>query len=104
MTGSWRCTCRQTFVPTGGTLGTVTGCTLGGAIGLTLGIRGGGMSSVESHTGSCVQLPLPSQSHSQVQLAWAVGAAVRSSAGMAVVMMRTRWTVGVGRGCASESR
>ena len=73
-------------------------------MGRALGIRGGGMSSVESQSGSCVQLPLPSQSHSQRQPAWAAGAAVRSRAVMAVVMMRTLWTVGVGRGCASESR
>jgi hypothetical protein len=52
----------------------------GGIAGGCASGRGGGTSSTLSHTGMCLQLPSPLQSHSQVQSADAGAAAINSTA------------------------
>ncbi len=74
-------------------------------MGLTLGIRGGGISSVESQSGTSTQLPRLSHTHSQVQPAWAAGVAIENNAEIVMIaVMRMGWTVGVTGVSASESR
>ncbi len=83
------------------------GLTLGGLGGTTstAELQMGTTSTAELQMGTCEQLLLSSHSHSQVQPAWAAGAATENNAEMVMIVMNfTLWTVGVGRGCASESR